>query len=175
MLLALAALATAGPLRCVASWSGPVEGCALWGDLQAEASGANERAATRAARRQLEMVAQRSVRAYASRFPQYDQQEFERCAALVRDRSFVNCFPDPALAAADALCFVELDDTACWGGQVLTVEGPGWEVLARGRAQMCEAVDAWLVSKSFSDREVMRAWCAASCLARTTVRCPSAR
>jgi hypothetical protein len=174
MLLAIASLALATPARCVATWTGPVPGCALRGEIVASAAGPNEKAAERALRRQLERVTELSVAAQRTKRATQVDEAFSMCADTVPTRAFVNCFAEPALAAP-ALCFVELPDPTCWTGEVLQIDAVGWQAVGTGRDAMCKAVDARLVAQNYTDLEARRAVCAASCASKTTVRCPTGR
>ncbi len=170
MLVALLPLALAGPARCVASWTGPAAGCALRGELTASAAGPSEKAAERAVQRQLAKVTELAVAAHRARIPTLGPESFTSCAATVKEDAHVNCFPDEDLAE-EGLCFVELADPECWTGQVRQVEGVGWQVLGAGRDALCRAVDERLVEQNYTDVATRRAVCAASCAAKTTVRC----
>lgn len=171
LVLAFVSLVSAGPSRCVATWTGPSEGCGIRGEVKAAAAGPSEKAAARAAEKHLAKVAELTAAAQRARSPGRTEQEFAGCAAAVKADAYVNCFADASLAD-EALCFVELVDPECWNGQVLTVDGVGWEMVAEGRRQMCEAVDARLVQQNYTDLATRRAVCAAACASKTTVRCP---
>lgn len=171
MMLVLASLASAGPSRCVATWSGPVEGCALRGEVAASGAGLSEKAADRAVRKHLARVVDRSIAASLARMTIADESQFRSCEAVVQAKAYVNCFEDPALAAP-SFCFVDLPDPTCWTGEVLQVEDVGWRALERGRDKMCAAVDARLVSQNYTELPTRRAVCAAACETKTTVRCP---
>lgn len=174
MWLVLASLASAGPSRCVATWTGPVPGCAIRGEVAASATALSEPAAQRALRHALEEAIDRSVAATRARIPSLESAQFVLCAEKIQDAAFVNCFEDATLAEP-AFCFVSLDDPACWSGEVLHVEAVGWVAHRLGRDRMCAAVDKRLVAQDYTDVATRRAICADACAAHTTVRCPSTR
>lgn len=168
----LVPLAAAGPSRCVATWTGPVPGCAIRGEVVATAAGMSEKGAERALRRQLDIVVERTVAATRARVPTMEPAQFVTCAEAIQAAAFVNCFEDAALAVP-AFCFVSLDDPTCWPGDVLEVDGlPGWRASEVGRDKMCAAVDARLVAQDYTDLAGRRAICAASCASKAVVSCP---
>jgi hypothetical protein len=171
MMLVLVAGALAGPSRCVATWTGPVEGCALRAEVVASGAGPSEKAAERALHKQLTRVVDRSVAAALARMSLADESQFRGCEDVVQAKAYVNCFEEPALASP-AFCFVDLPDPTCWTGEVLQVEDVAWRALEVGRHKMCAAVDARLVAQNYTDMAARRAICAASCESKTTVRCP---
>lgn len=170
MLLALVAVALAGPARCAATWTGPAPTCALRGEVKATAAGPSEAAARRALKKEIAEVVRLTVASQRARIPTQVAAEFEGCAAVVTEDAFVNCFADDSLVEA-SMCFAELDDRQCWTGQVVQVEGVGWHVLDAGRDAICKAVDERLVTSGWSDLATRRAVCAAACQSRATVRC----
>jgi hypothetical protein len=173
MTLSLFALALAadGPARCTVKWTGPAEKCAIREEYEIQATAPSEKAAEKAARKQLVHVLELEREAVRARSPAIPDLEFERCEATTKD-AFVNCFPEPAMAE-EKLCFVELAGAPeCWNGDLLNLEEVGWRALVVGRRQMCAAVDEHLVSQNYTDVDARRAECRATCEARTTVRCP---
>jgi hypothetical protein len=170
-LVALALSAHAAPTRCVATWTPREKACAARGSLTANAAGAGQPGAERAALKQLEKVLGLSIEAQRLMSPILSAADFAACSADLREHASVSCLPEAELAA-EALCFVELADPACWDGNVLSVDGIGWEMVATGRQKMCEAVDARLVQLNYTDLATRRATCAAACASKTTVRCP---
>jgi hypothetical protein len=173
MLFFLPALALAAdPARCVATWTGPKADCAVRGELTASANGTSRRAAEKAIHKELAVVTERAVAGARLQMPGVAVAEFAGCAARVEKEAFVDCFDAPELAEI-RLCFVQLDDPTCWNGDVLNMEGVAWQMLAKGRKKMCEAVDERLVTQNYLDVATRRAVCAATCEMKTRVSCPA--
>jgi hypothetical protein len=175
MLLALAPLVFAGgPSRCVVTWEGPATGCELHGHYQATAAGPTPKAAEKSARKQMEKVVDLSTTAALDKRSTLTPSQFASCQAHVAEEAYVNCFEDPTLTES-SYCFVQLDDRDCWTGEVFQVEDVAWKAMDTGREQMCARVDARLVKLNYTDLELHRAECQASCESKTTVKCPTAR
>jgi hypothetical protein len=172
MLLILSMSALAGPTRCVAFWTGPAaQGCNLRDTYKAEATALSEAAARKHAVEQLAHVLELAATAQQAVRPALGSADFLLCSDVAAT-AFVDCFDEPQLRGRP-LCFASFDDPACWTGEPLTVEVAGVRALAVGRSQMCQAVDDRIVEQAYTDMDVRRAQCAASCEARTTVRCPT--
>lgn len=173
MPLLLVALALAGddPTRCVAQWTGPVEGCQLRGTLQFSATASTEKGARKALAKHMTEAVRLAEKAELARLTTLSEGQFVRCDEAVA-KSFVNCFPEPHLDQ-ELLCFAELKDRECWDGEILTVEDVGWRALVAGRRTMCAEVDRYLVRQNYTDLETRRLACAARCASDTTVRCPA--
>lgn len=171
-LLLLAALALAGePTRCVAQWSGPVEGCQLRGSYSFTATASTEKGARKALGKHMQEAVDLAGKAERARVTTLNEGQFILCQDAVA-KSFVNCFPEPHLDQ-ELLCFAELKDKECWDGEVLPIEDVGWRALVAGRKKMCDEVDAFLVAQNYTDLETRRTTCAARCVAETTVKCPA--
>lgn len=172
MTLLLAALALAGDdsTRCVAQWTGPVEGCQLRGSWDFSATASTEKGARKALQRHMNEVIDRAKKAEISRVNTLTEGQFILCEDVV-PKAFVNCFPEPHLDQ-DLMCFAELKDRDCWNGEILPVEDIGWRALQVGRSQMCAAVDRHIVTQGYTDAEARRVACASTCMAETVVRCP---
>lgn len=171
LLLMSLSFAADPPARCVASWTPPPTGCALRGNIQAQAAGPNRSAAEKATRKQLDAQIDASAAGMMAALGTTSKVDFLDCRNTVGD-AFVDCFPDPALADT-SLCFVTFDDAECWTGDVLNLETTGWKAVGAGRAEMCRKVDERLVAQNYDDVATRRAVCRASCETKTAVRCPS--
>ena len=171
-MLLFSTLALAGtPVRCVATWTGPKADCALRGELTASANGPSRGAAEKAIKKEIGVVTERAVAGAQLQMPGVPASDFAGCAARVAGEAFVDCFDAPELAEI-RLCFVQLDDPTCWNGDVLNMEGVSWQMLAKGKKKMCEAVDERLVAQNYLDVATRRAVCAATCEMKTKVSCP---
>ena len=171
MLLFLLNVAFAGdPVRCVATLTVPTEGCTLHGNFTITEAGRTEAAASRAARATLAEALDRAGKAFMLVQPNANLKEVIACSALV-ETAHMDCFPEARLKEKQ-YCFITLDDADCWSGDVLEIEDTGWKVFSEGTQKMCAAVDAQLVTKNYTDMEVKRATCSASCITKTQVRCP---
>ncbi len=171
MVLLTTLVATAAePFRCVAAWSGAVAGCNVRESFDITAGGASEKAAQKATRGALEAALAAYASAWKVASPLVDPAETAECAAKAAATS-VDCYPDATLAD-EKFCYVTLDDANCWSGDVLKVEITGHKSWDQGRKDMCAAVDKHLVAQNYTDVELRRSQCAASCAARTKVNCP---
>lgn len=173
MTLLLISLALAGDdaTRCVAEWTGPVEGCALRGPWHFEATSSTEKGARKALKKYVAEATSLAQAAEKERIKTLTDGQFVLCSDAL-EKAFVNCFPEPTLDQA-GVCFVELKDKDCWNGDVLTVEDVGWRALAEGRQEMCAAVDAYLVQQNYTDVASRRVQCKSTCTSQTVVRCPT--
>jgi len=167
-LLVFAALA-ADPVRCTATWAGPVPGCQVRQPLRVEATARGESAARAALREQLALVLLLWGDAQRARTPALSDAEFQTCGDAAEEAP-ATCFPEPQLAGP-RLCFVDLPVPECWTGDTFSIEVSGVRALEQGRAQMCARVDARLVELAWTDVESRRRTCAARCEAETRVRC----
>lgn len=174
MLLLLLSLAHAEGSRCVATWRGPLPGCAIDGDVVASATRGSSTAAERAARRQLAKVLILTANDLVNRVPYRLPAEYVLCAERTFDEADIDCSAE-ASSTDGEFCFVTFDDPECWPDDVLTVGYGGWRAVIDGRTEMCEQVDARLVRLEYADLEERRARCMESCAIRTMVSCPPDR
>lgn len=158
------------PTRCVATVNTPLPTCSLHGTFTVTAGGKTEAAATKSVRAALDIALEKSADASRVAQPTTDRAAHEGCYA-VADTAHVDCFADASLKEAK-FCFITFADADCWNGDVLELEDIGWKVFVAGTAKMCSAVSERLSLQNYTDAEVRRAKCAASCLSQTVVRCP---
>ena len=158
------------PQRCVATWSGPVEGCQVRDAFEVSGGGPSLAAAEASTRKALAKALYKYGLAWRIDSPLVDPKELEACAPRA-EAAHAECFPI-ATGHAPAYCFVTLDDAVCWDGEVLNLELPGWKAPDAARTLMCAAVDKRIVAQNYTDVDKQRVKCAAACAAKTKVNCP---
>lgn len=171
MLSLLLSLALAGEgTRCVATWVGAQPGCGVGERFTVDGTGANEKAAEKAAYEQLAQVLDLYATARMTATPLLTSDAYAACSSLAAS-THLSCFPEASLKETQ-FCFVVFNEKDCWTGEVLNLEDTGWRALERGRTDMCARSDAWLEQQAYRDVVLRRARCAALCQERTRVTCP---
>jgi hypothetical protein len=163
-----------GAMQCHAVWVGPRADCALEGTWTAEGAGRSERAARGDASKALADAARSAARAAAERTEgtmaaAATKQGLASCQRSIEESATVTCIAADGLAAYQ-MCFVDLVEDACAFTEHFTIETWGHEAFARGRRQMCAALERSLRAADADAPKVDD--CAASCVQHTTVRCP---
>jgi hypothetical protein len=171
MLSLLLPLALAGEAtRCVATWMGAQPGCGVGERFHVEGTGANPKAAEKAAQEQLTQVLELYAASRMAVTPLLTPEAYSGCSGSAA-QTHLSCFPEPELKETQ-FCFVVFNEKECWTGEVLNLEDAGWRALERGRKDMCTRSDAWLEQQAYQDVLLRRARCAALCEERTRVTCP---
>lgn len=164
----LITVALADPVRCTATFTGPIEKCKLLGTVSVDGTGSSDAQATRNAQKALSSALVARVASVQSRNPNLTEVDFAGCGAAT-SRTLV-CREDAALSVS-GVCFAQFDDASCWVGDVKNWNGSGVEALERGRNEMCSDVDRYLDSLDYKDEAELRARCRASCLEKARVSC----
>lgn len=169
ILLFVAQSFAADPQVCVATWAGAVEGCQIRDTFEVSGGGRTLAAAEKNTKTALDKALHKYGLAWRIDSPLVDPSELDQCAPKA-EAAHAECFPVPTGTAA-AYCFVTLEDPTCWDGEVLNLELPGWKAPDAARSLMCEAVDKRIIAQNYTDVDKQRVKCAASCTAKTKVKC----
>lgn len=167
------AVHTGAPHRCDAVFIGPVEGCSLSGEWVVTATGRSEGTARKTATLRLgealqdgaDLQVQRTAGTLGALGAEPDQRT---CKAVAIAKAQLSCFEEPSLSDSQ-ICFADLADESCYGGLALDYVGTAWKMAEKGRTEICEAVDSWLVERGASTEE--RAACQVTCAREASVRC----
>jgi hypothetical protein len=167
-------LAGPSPGRCDAVWTGPVGKCEIQGVFVAAGTGKDIEAAGDAAlARLLEAVehdlALRTLKSAGTQAGARMDQWASQCPGEVKRAVELRCAVDPTLAER-RICYADFDESACWSGDIVDVEGRVWKAMEQGRNRLCSQVDPWLESRQVSQAE--RHACSSQCLQGVRVRCP---
>lgn len=167
---------TRTPTRCQAVFIGPREPCEMSGKWGAAGTGKTPAKAAEAAQARLERVVAAAMVERLTRIAGDGATLVGpgaaglNCVAAAAEHAHFSCESDPALAPART-CFVTLLDRSCWTGGALSVDGPGWRAMEKGRDELCSAVSLELETKGVSAAE--RARCQLACLQETKASCPA--
>ncbi len=177
LLLALAIPATASadsaPFRCEAVFMGPAKDCGLDGAWTVTGTGRNEAQARKNAESRLEELIEAAVELRASKAAgtiAMATVEIERkqCPSAAEAETKFYCHAEPSLAE-DQLCFAALNDSSCYSGYSLDMQGVGWKMLETGHDQLCSAVRTEQQRSKASDAQQLR--CEVTCLREARLRC----
>jgi hypothetical protein len=161
-------MALAGPLRCTATFSGPVDGCKVLGTVSVDGTGATDAKASRSAQRALVAVLTARAAEGIAKNPNLSEEDFESCTGT--ENWSISCREDPSLDVR-GICFARFEDDLCWQGDVLNWEGAGPPALDRGRKMLCAEVDEYLDALDYRNESALRAQCRADCLQHSIVSC----
>jgi len=168
VLIAFIHMALAGPLRCTATFSGPVDGCKVLGTVSVDGTGNSDARASQSAERALVGVLTARAAEAIAKNPNLQEADFENCAGS--DNRTISCQEDITLDVR-GLCFARFEDELCWQGDVLNWEGAGPPALDRGRKLLCAEVDGYLDALDYRNEAALRAECRADCLQDSIVNC----
>ena len=161
-------LALAGPLRCTATFSGPVAGCKVLGTVSVDGTGPTDAKASRSAQRALVAVLTARAAEGIAKNPNLSEEDFESCEGT--ENRTISCREDPSLDVR-GICFARFEDDLCWQGDVLNWVGSGALALDRGRKLLCADVDGYLDALDYRNESALRAECRADCLQNAIVNC----
>ena len=167
---------TRTPTRCQAVFIGPREPCQMSGRWGAAGTGKTPAKAAEAARERLERVMEAAMVERLTRIAGDGASLVGpgaaglNCAAAAAEHAHYSCESDLSLAPSRT-CFVTLSDRACWTGGALSVNGPGWRALEKGRDELCSVMAVELEAKGVSGAE--RARCQLACLQKAKASCPA--
>jgi uncharacterized membrane protein len=173
LIFAAAMAAEPDPYRCEAVFQGPVAACGISQNIVATGHGRNEDQARKAAQARLveaisAAASVRAVRAADTLASAETRSEVNTCARVSADAARVHCYSEPELNEK-RLCFASFEDSSCWRGQMIDLEGPAWKMMETGRTRICARLD-----ETLQDAEAEhRLSCETRCKQQARVRCPS--